>query len=134
MTCCEVQRRFRFLLRGLHAHSRVPGSWRKLLDSAFRYGQCCQGTGTGYAAGGEPAERHVCLPVCNNRLCFTTTQSATYYFKVARTDTDLDGFVDSEDNCPDMCNTQQKDADGDGIGDVCDTAPWLRRGAGSPNV
>ena len=42
---------------------------------------------------------------------------------VEDTDTDLDGFVDSEDNCPSICNPQQKDADGDGIGDVCDTAP-----------
>ncbi len=44
-------------------------------------------------------------------------------YQVEDTDTDLDGFVDSQDNCPSKCNPQQKDADGDGIGDVCDTAP-----------
>jgi hypothetical protein len=35
-------------------------------------------------------------------------------------DNDNDGIVDSEDNCINNCNTQQLDADGDGIGDVCD--------------
>jgi len=34
------------------------------------------------------------------------------------TDSDGDGIPESEDNCPDICNTQQLDADGDNIGDV----------------
>jgi hypothetical protein len=38
-------------------------------------------------------------------------------------DTDEDGIMDNEDNCPDNCNTQQLDADSDGIGDVCDATP-----------
>jgi hypothetical protein len=35
-------------------------------------------------------------------------------------DSDSDGVPDSTDNCPDNCNSQQLDADSDGIGDVCD--------------
>jgi hypothetical protein len=35
-------------------------------------------------------------------------------------DIDLDGIPATIDNCPDNCNTQQTDADSDGIGDVCD--------------
>jgi len=35
-------------------------------------------------------------------------------------DTDDDGIPDSSDNCPNDCNYYQLDADGDGIGDVCD--------------
>ncbi len=35
-------------------------------------------------------------------------------------DTDNDGIVDEEDNCPLVKNEDQKDSDGDGIGDVCE--------------
>ena len=35
-------------------------------------------------------------------------------------DNDDDGIVNSLDNCPDTSNPDQKDTDGDGIGDVCD--------------
>jgi hypothetical protein len=35
-------------------------------------------------------------------------------------DSDNDGIVDSEDNCPTDANADQADADADGIGDVCD--------------
>ncbi|MDC0325516.1 VCBS repeat-containing protein [bacterium] len=36
-------------------------------------------------------------------------------------DTDLDGILDLEDNCPDTPNANQSDLDGDGLGDVCDS-------------
>jgi YVTN family beta-propeller protein len=35
-------------------------------------------------------------------------------------DTDGDGVIDDLDNCPDIANSDQADADGDGIGDVCE--------------
>ena len=35
-------------------------------------------------------------------------------------DTDSDGIIDSEDNCPEGPNPMQDDLDGDGTGDVCD--------------
>jgi hypothetical protein len=35
-------------------------------------------------------------------------------------DSDLDGYVDIEDNCPLVYNPNQADLDGDGIGDACD--------------
>jgi hypothetical protein len=38
-------------------------------------------------------------------------------------DSDNDGIPNPSDNCIDNCNTQQLDADGDGVGDVCDDTP-----------
>ncbi|MBX2980983.1 MAG: thrombospondin type 3 repeat-containing protein, partial [Flavobacteriales bacterium] len=40
-------------------------------------------------------------------------------------DTDEDGFLDCEDNCPSLANPDQSDFDGDGIGDACDNCPWV---------
>ena len=36
-------------------------------------------------------------------------------------DMDGDGYVDQADNCPTVVNPEQKDRDGDGMGDECDT-------------
>ncbi len=35
-------------------------------------------------------------------------------------DTDKDGIIDEEDNCPLVSNPDQADSDGDGVGDVCE--------------
>lgn len=38
-------------------------------------------------------------------------------------DVDSDGILDSDDNCQDISNPGQEDADADGTGDVCDLCP-----------
>ncbi|MCA9525356.1 MAG: thrombospondin type 3 repeat-containing protein, partial [Myxococcales bacterium] len=39
---------------------------------------------------------------------------------VCDADRDGDGVANGEDNCPDVANADQLDADGDAIGDACD--------------
>ena len=38
-------------------------------------------------------------------------------------DIDSDGILNSSDNCPNTCNSEQSDSDGDSVGDVCDETP-----------
>ncbi|MFH1694623.1 MAG: immunoglobulin-like domain-containing protein [Patescibacteria group bacterium] len=60
-------------------------------------------------------------------LSFDTEHFTTFNVEVSEeeepADTDLDGIPDEEDNCSSVSNADQADADGDGIGDVCDDTP-----------
>ncbi len=49
------------------------------------------------------------------------SQSASPEPPPATDDRDADGIPDEDDNCPDVRNSDQADADGDGLGDACDT-------------
>lgn len=52
----------------------------------------------------------------------TTSTSTTTLPHCSGIDTDGDGRCDSDDNCPATPNPDQRDLDGDGTGDACDSA------------
>ena len=63
-------------------------------------------------------------PYYMNRLYFITSgyNSSTEFKNLVSkdiTDSDGDGIIDFEDNCPNISNSDQADSDGNGIGDVC---------------
>jgi hypothetical protein len=65
--------------------------------------------GNGFRDGNEPADR--------GGWTWRATPS-----RPKPADRDNDTIVDSRDNCEDRANTDQKDVDADGIGDVCDAS------------
>ena len=46
-------------------------------------------------------------------------------------DSDGDGMLDIQDNCPKIPNPGQTDTDGDGVGDLCDPCPLVAGGEGA---
>ncbi|MCK5507800.1 MAG: hypothetical protein KAI50_04695 [Desulfobacterales bacterium] len=48
-----------------------------------------------------------------------------YYTEILSSppDTDDDGIIDNNDNCPNVTNTNQLDSDNDNVGDACDNCP-----------
>lgn len=59
-----------------------------------------------------------------SRLKFAPEDETPIDFEMLkRLDTDGDGIIDGDDNCPSDPNNNQADADGDGFGDICEPTP-----------
>jgi predicted lipoprotein with Yx(FWY)xxD motif/archaellum component FlaG (FlaF/FlaG flagellin family) len=65
--------------------------------------------------------------ISNYNLLFTDFNNCPFSLNVhgtlPTTDTDGDGVIDCNDNCPLVVNPLQTDTDGDGIGNACDIMP-----------
>jgi hypothetical protein len=57
----------------------------------------------------------------NNLVTFET--QVLGLFQVASGDTDGDGILDAEDNCPEDANSGQENSDNDSHGNACDNCP-----------
>ncbi|WP_437659571.1 DNRLRE domain-containing protein [Sorangium sp. So ce1182] len=90
--------------------------------SAGGWAQQAKLTGSGPAAGfGEPVAAAGSAVVAGHPACA---------FELSQ-DSDADGVVDVDDNCPAAANPSQVDADADGAGDACDPrCVTVRRGLG----
>jgi hypothetical protein len=68
----------------------------------------------------------LCDRVVDGAACPPGGEPAAVFELDVDPDTDRDGIVDRADNCPDVPNPDQADADGDRLGDACDfDTVWL---------
>ena len=71
----------------------------------------------------DSAEAKVYPLIVNASAAGQTIESVNIVLEVLSNDYDNDGIKNSEDNCENTYNPDQKDYDGDNIGDVCDPNP-----------
>jgi hypothetical protein len=90
-----------------------------------------------------PSARADCWSDCSQRLqeCNSSCSQCDCYGEYndcvnqcQYVDTDSDGVLDVNDNCPDVANSNQADCDGDGIGTACDSVNGTYVASGSPSV
>ncbi len=77
----------------------------------------------GEAREGEETDGDVLRSEASTSTSSTTSASVTTQTAVAPTtvpDRDDDGALDVDDNCPDAANPDQRNSDGDALGDACD--------------
>ncbi len=93
--------------------SGVPAT--PLVDGTYNYWGCSAGAGGG--AGCDTATANVTTSpfLSAEPLCVTCVGAGG--------DADGDQICGDFDNCPTVANTDQADADGDGLGDACDACP-----------
>ncbi len=121
------------------------------VTSCFLPGACASGNVASSCTAGIETACQTGTPVpetCNSiddncdgqvdeEACVTTTSTivstttTTIDGGPVDADNDHDGILDAADNCPNSCNPEQLDANGDGIGDVCDQTPGCG-GCGQP--
>ncbi|TDJ71426.1 MAG: hypothetical protein E2O39_08400 [Planctomycetota bacterium] len=103
----------------LRGYSSADGSliWHVPFDPENGVNQFSSGWQPVFAADGQT------VYVANGFVGDVNDYAYLYAFDVPfdlSLDSDGDGYADSDDNCPNVPNTDQTDSDGDGVGDACD--------------
>ena len=62
----------------------------------------------------------LCVLLALLQACGGSSSSSSGGSTPEAIDTDSDGILDADDNCPAVANPNQQDADDDGAGDACD--------------
>jgi hypothetical protein len=114
--------------QALTFHATASDSWSPPVSFSWTFGDGGTGSGPDVAHAFGAAGTYTVTVTASDDAGNTAAASTTVTVGAAAAaagqgpDADGDTIPDTPDNCPTVANTDQADADGDGIGDACDTS------------
>jgi hypothetical protein len=83
-------------------------------------GECLSTGSFAFTLSGKCSENDESVAITLTSNVINGVFEGSVFCNVNTMDSDSDGVLDTDDNCPNVANPNQEDIDGDGIGDVCD--------------